>query len=128
MLALVLDEPHTAKVADLLNRWVVEDAELHAPLLAQYEVASSLARKRGRREMSREETDEALSIIGELPITYDLAPDNARAVEVAVDLQRHSAYDAAYLALAERIDGEVWTLDGPLARNAAGRYRVSLID
>ena len=128
MLALVLDEPHTAKVADLLNRWVAEDAELHAPLLAQYEVASSLARKRGRGELSREETDEALAIIGELPITYDLAPDNARAVEIAADLQRHSAYDAAYLALAERIDGEVWTLDGPLARNAAGRFRVSLID
>lgn len=128
MLALVLDEPHTERVADLLNRWVVEDAELHAPLLAQYEVASSLARKRGRRELSREETDEALSIIGELPIAYDLAPDNARAVEIAVDLQRHSAYDAAYLALAERIDGEVWTLDGPLARNAAGRYRVTLVD
>lgn len=128
MLALVLDEAHAAKVAELLDRWVEDDAELHAPLLAQYEVASTLARKRGRREMSREETDEALAIIGALPITYDLAPDNARAVEVAVDLQRHSAYDAAYLALAERIDGEVWTLDGPLARNAAGRYRVSLID
>lgn len=107
---------------------MADDAELHAPLLAQYEVASSLARKRGRREMTREETDEALAIIGALPITYDLAPDNARAVEIAADLQRHSAYDAAYLALAERIDGEVWTLDGPLARNAAGRYRVSLID
>ena len=78
--------------------------------------------------MSREETDEALAIIGAMRVTYDRAPDNARAVEVAVDLQRHSAYDAAYLALAERIDGEVWTLDGPLARNAAGRYRVNLID
>lgn len=128
MLALVLDEPHTEKARDHLDRWVEDGTELHAPLLAQYEVASSLARKRGRREMSREETDEALSIIGALRVTYDRTPDNARAVEVAVDLQRHSAYDAAYLALAERIDGEVWTLDGPLARNAAGRYRVSLID
>jgi predicted nucleic acid-binding protein len=89
MLALVLDEPHTAKVA---------------------------------------ETDEALAIISDLPITYDPAPDNARAIEIAVDLQRHSAYDTAYLALAERVDGEVWTLDGPLARNVSGRYRVSLID
>lgn len=128
MLALVLDEPHTAKARDHLDRWVEDGTALHAPLLAQYEVASSLARKRGRREMSREETDEALAIIGAMRVTYDLAPDNARAVEVAVDLHRHSAYDAAYLALAERIDGEVWTLDGPLARNAAGRYRVSLID
>jgi predicted nucleic acid-binding protein len=46
-----------------------------------------------------------------------------------VDLERHDAYDTPYLALAERLDTELWTLDGPLARNAGGRgYRVKLID
>jgi predicted nucleic acid-binding protein len=39
-----------------------------------------------------------------------LAPDNARAIEIAIELERHSAYDAAYLALAERLGAEVWTL------------------
>lgn len=28
-------------------------------------------------------------------------------------------HDAAYIALAEELDTDVWTLDGPLARNAA---------
>lgn len=128
MLALVLDEPHTATVVDLMDRWVAEGAELHAPLLAQYEVASALTRKRVRDELSRVETEEALAIIDALDVAFDLAPDNARAIEIAVELQRHSAYDAAYLALAERLGAEIWTLDGPLARNAGSRYSVKLID
>lgn len=128
MLALVLDEPHTETVTNLMDRWVAEGTELHAPLLAQYEVASALTRKRARGELSREETDEALAIIDALGVTWDSNPDNASTVEIAVGLQRHSAYDAAYLALAERLGAEVWTLDGPLARNAGGRHSVKLID
>lgn len=128
MLALVLDESHTETVIDLIDRWVAEDAELHAPLLAQYEVASALTRKRARDELSREEVEEALAIIDALDVTFDFAPDKARAIEIAEGLQRHSAYDASYLALAEELGAKVWTLDGPLARNAGSRYPVKLID
>jgi predicted nucleic acid-binding protein len=42
-------------------------------------------------------------------------------VELALRLARRSAYDAAYVALAVALDAELWTLDGPLARNAAER-------
>jgi predicted nucleic acid-binding protein len=28
-----------------------------------------------------------------------------------------NAYDAAYIALAQELGAELWTLDGPLARN-----------
>lgn len=35
------------------------------------------------------------------------------------ELQRESAYDASYIALAQELDAELWTLDGPLARNAS---------
>lgn len=100
---------------------------MHAPLLTKYEVASALTRSRVRDSLSVEDAAEALAIIDGLGVTFDLAPDNARAIEIAVELERHSAYDAAYLALAERLDAEVWTLDGPLARNAGDRHRVKLI-
>ena len=115
---MVLREPHAEAVADLLDRWDAEGVELHAPLLTKYEVASALTRSRVRDSLSPEDAAEALAIIDGLGVTFDLAPDNARAIEIAVELERHSAYDAAYLALAERLDAEVWTLDGPLARNA----------
>jgi len=127
MLALVLDEPHTAEVADVMDRWAAEGAELHAPLLAEYEVASALTRKRVRNELSREESDEALEIIDALDVSFDVAPDKARTIEIGVELERHSAYDAAYLELATRLDAEIWTIDGPLARNASGRHPIKLI-
>ena len=56
-------------------------------------------------------------------------PEGARVVEIALLLQRQNAYDAAYLALAESLDAELWTLDSPLYRNAAGQgFRVRLIE
>ena len=41
-----------------------------------------------------------------------------RVVEIANALKRQNAYDAAYLELAETVSAELWTLDGPLYRNA----------
>lgn len=101
---------------------------MHAPLLTQYEVASALTRRRVTGSLSQDDVAEALAIIDGLDVTFDLTPDNARAIEIAAELERHSAYDAAYLALAERFGGEVWTLDGPLARNAGDRHPIRLID
>lgn len=48
---------------------------------------------------------------------------------MAATLGRRSAFDASYVALARILDAELWTLDGPLARNAAGqKLPVRLID
>jgi predicted nucleic acid-binding protein len=42
-------------------------------------------------------------------------------IGAAVELRRCSAFDAACVALARELDAELWTLDGPLARNAGSR-------
>ncbi|MGA9314101.1 MAG: hypothetical protein WBV77_05665 [Solirubrobacteraceae bacterium] len=51
-------------------------------------------------------------------MSYHPLNDAPAFARIALTLQRHSAYDAAYLALAQDLDAELWTLDGPLARNA----------
>lgn len=50
-------------------------------------------------------------------------------IDVAAALGRRGAFDASYVELARSLDAELWTLDGPLARNAAGqKLPVRLID
>jgi predicted nucleic acid-binding protein len=49
-------------------------------------------------------------------------------VEIALALNRQNSYDAAYIALTEEPRAELWTLDGPLYRNAQGLgFSVNLI-
>jgi predicted nucleic acid-binding protein len=45
--------------------------------------------------------------------------DGPAVMAVACKLKRESAYDAAYIALAQMLDAELWTLASPLSRNAA---------
>jgi predicted nucleic acid-binding protein len=45
---------------------------------------------------------------------------STRRLSIARRLKRENAYDASYIALAQELEAELWTLDGPLARNAAG--------
>lgn len=127
LLALVLKEPHAETVGRLLGQWADDGSVLHAPDLARYEIASALTKSRMRGDLTAQDVTEAVSILDALGVVYHPPAFTERVVEIAVDLRRHSAYDAAYLALAEQLLCELWTLDGPLARNAGGSHRVRLI-
>ena len=127
MLALVLKERHTETVISLMDRWIDEGVELHSPLFSQYEVTNVLRGKRAREEITAGTLDTAVATLENLVVILDVTPDNARVLEIARELQLNKAYDVFYVELAERIDAELWTLDGQLARNAGDRYRVKLI-
>lgn len=63
-----------------------------------------------------------------MSITYHAFSEETEIVEIALSLNRQSAYDAAYIALARRLEAELWTLDTPLYRNAVGQgFRVQLV-
>ena len=129
LVALAVKEPAAPVVAELLEEWTTEGQSIHAPLLARYELASSLTKQVAASRLAMPDVERAGRLLDALPVHYHQPADVHEVVQLAVALRRRSAYDAAYLALAIDLDAELWTLDGPLARNAAAHdYPVRLIE
>ncbi|HEV7162466.1 MAG TPA: type II toxin-antitoxin system VapC family toxin [Solirubrobacteraceae bacterium] len=101
---------------------LAEHAELHVPEHFHVEVLSALRRYSIRRELSELRASEALSALAELrTLSYPVIElvDAVWALHETL-----TAYDAAYLALAQRLDVGLITLDGGLARAAAADGRL----
>ncbi len=120
LVALVSGDPRGGRVLQQLIEWIDHDVELHAPTLAHYEIVNALTRLVIAGKFKLDNVEAAWNDLSVLPLTYhDL--ENARTtVEIALKLGRQNAYDATYIELAERLKAQLWTLDGPLHRNAVG--------
>lgn len=105
-------------VADLVASWTDASDTLLAPSLLRYEIASGFTRLVATGDFPQKELAKAMADIEALEIELHEPPDLVRVVEIARQLRRHSAYDAAYLDLATRLGATMWTLDKKLARNA----------
>jgi predicted nucleic acid-binding protein len=128
LVALVSGDPRGNKVLQHFTDWLSHNVEIHAPVLAQYETANALTRLIVAGAFPAGKVEDAWNNISVLPITYHELTNVRRAIEVALALNRQNAYDAAYIALAEELGAELWTLDGPLYRNAQGLgFAVNLI-
>lgn len=121
LVVLALDSRRAPAVEARLRAWDDEGESLHAPELVRYEIASALTRGVAAETLSASQVSEAWALITAVPVTLHGLEDGPEVVTLAQRLERRSAYDAAYVALAQQLGGELWTLDGRLARNAASR-------
>ena len=80
-----------------------------------------MARAVAAGQLPAPEVSAAWGVVTGVPITLHRLDEGPEVVEVTQRLERQSAYDAAYLVLADRLGADLWTLDGPLARNAGSR-------
>ncbi len=128
LVALVSGDSRGKVVLQHFTDWLTRNVEIHAPFLARYETANALTRLIVGGAFPKDKVEDAWNDISVLPITYHELSNAKRVVEIALALNRQNAYDAAYLALAEELSAELWTLDGPLYRNAHGLgFNVNLI-
>lgn len=129
LVAFVTNEPAAPQVAEMLQRWGSEGVELNAPALARYEIANALAKQAAAGNLGDKAIDEAWEILDDLPVIYHPLRNGPSVVRAHSASSDAPAYDAAYLALAEDLHADLWTLDGPLARNASARgHRIHLIE
>jgi predicted nucleic acid-binding protein len=128
LVALVSGDPRGSQVSQAIMDWVNRGIDLHAPELARYELVNALTRLIVANAFPSDRVDGAWNDILILPISYHVLMNGPRIIEISRLLKRQSAYDGAYLALAESLNAELYTLDGPLYRNAVGQgFKVQLL-
>ena len=124
---LLLPGPDHARLQDQATRWQTDGTSLFAPMLWLHEVTSALCRAVLLGSLTPSEGRTALSLANGMGV--QLVPPDARqavrAYEWTLRLQRAAAYDSFYLALAESMGSEFWTVDERLQR-AVGQPWVRL--
>jgi predicted nucleic acid-binding protein len=110
---LLLARPRASAIRTALS----PHPELHVPEHFHVELLSVLRRYAIRRELGGRRAAEALAALADLrALTYPVI----ELMDAVWDLRAElTSYDAAYLALAQRLDVELLTLDKGLASAAA---------
>lgn len=116
--ALALDTERAPTIEEHLRVWEEAKEALHAPSLFRFEVANALTRNIAADMIDSADAKVAWQRIAAIEISLHGLVDGPAVIAVARKLKRENAYDAAYIALAQELGAELWTLDGPLARNA----------
>ncbi|MEB3162540.1 MAG: type II toxin-antitoxin system VapC family toxin [Prochlorothrix sp.] len=117
-LALVLSLPATPQAVQKVSDWQKQGYQFFVPTLWCYEVISALRKARVAGFLDAVAVKEAFDQLLGLPIEWvDPTPIlMERSLYWAEILGQRVAYDGAYLAVAEAIEAEFWTLDHRLIR------------
>ena len=112
--------PSAARVRARLG----QTEEVHVPHLFDVEVLHALRRHSLRGDLSREQSRLILGLLREMKaVRYPHAPVIARIWDLRGNL---TAYDAAYVALAETLDAPLVTTDARLAQAPGIRAAVEV--
>ncbi len=122
VLAILLGAEYSNEAARRWGRALGEGVTPVVPPLFFAEVTSVLRSHAYQERLSADESRELLSESLEWPLTaYEDNPQlQRRALELAALYNRPKAYDAQYLAVAELVGCELWTLDRRLVNAVAG--------
>jgi predicted nucleic acid-binding protein len=97
-------------------RALIADEELHAPFLLDFEIVSALRRMTRSSRLSAARAEDLLADFDDLAV-YRWSADGALRMRAFSLRDNLSAYDAAYVALAEALDCRLVTRDQRLARS-----------
>ena len=118
-LAWVLPDEASARAERFLER-LPPEAVLRVPGLWWYELSNALIMAQRRKRLADVDRRRALDLFKNLPIETDLniGAELSGRLQGLAHRYTLSAYDAAYLDLAQRLDLGLGTIDRPLAAAA----------
>ena len=123
-LAWCFEDEATSQTEAILD--CLSDDTAIVPALWELEVSNVLLLGERRSRLTESQSARFVALIGQLPIRVDSASVDMGAVLATGRRHALTAYDAAYLVLAEREGAPLATLDAKL-RNAAQAVGVTLI-
>jgi predicted nucleic acid-binding protein len=108
--------PRNNAIKTLWDRWEKEDRRILAPTLLFYDIANILAAYVRQGVLSTRTVQVILKAAHSLPIHLVDEPDiHIHALELSEHLNLPLGCDPHYLALADKLDKELWTYDRRLA-------------
>ena len=122
LLEVLLNTPASGKVAE---RLFAHDETLHVPHLLDLEVTQVLRRYTLSGEMDPQRSEQALEDLNDLPLNR--YPHDVFLFRIWALRRNLTAYDAAYVALAEALDAPLITRDAALARASGHGARIEII-
>ena len=112
VLATVLIEPSSAQAKALLRLWHDQNNQLAAPSLFRYEIVAVVRKYVHRGVLTPDAGVRMRDLLLAEPVQLMMDDDLLRrGYELATRFNRPTAYDAQYLAVAERLQCEFWTTD-----------------
>lgn len=122
LLEVLLNTSVSAKIAE---RLFAGNDTLHVPHVLDLEVAQVLRRYNLSGEIHGERGEQALRDLADLPLNR--YPHDVFLFRIWALRPNLTAYDAAYIALAEALDAPLVTRDAALSRVSGHHARVELI-
>ncbi len=122
ILEVLLNTSVSARIAE---RLFGGNDTLHAPHLLDLETAQVLRRYTLSGDMDAQRGQQAIEDLADLPLTR--YPHDVFLFRIWSLRRNLTAYDAAYIALAEALDAPLITRDAALAKASGHRARIELI-
>ena len=115
----LVEEEDSEKAHALSSHWADSGVKVAAPYVMLAEVSNALHRKVVGGEIALESATGILENLSAHEIEFHNPPNiHAGALQLADRLDQGAVYDSIYLALAERLDCELWTSDRRFYRAA----------
>lgn len=106
------DEPLHTQAVSILSMWLKQETALLAPSLFRSEITAVVRKAVFQERITHHQGRDLLERLLSFPVKFHEDTDLLKtAYELAEKYKRPRAYDAQYLALAERMDCEFWTAD-----------------